>query len=284
MTNEVIAATPAEQISFAVNRDFTAQLPQIRSNIDAVKSWAIACTETDRKLVLVNDADFDAAKKRCADINKIIESIDRERKEIKKAYTAPYEVFERKVKEVNKVLTDAKNNLWEQVQDAEQLQRNERETRLRDYYEAAAQKHRVLNYRGWLQVFNQKWLNKSTAENAVKKELDALVATIDNEVTAIKAMGGQNTVAMLEYYKRGAGLAETINYGNELNAIAAAQPAPQTVPQATAQAQQPAGDADDEIVTVDFRVTCTRNQLAALKTFLVERNIKYGRVPSNKEE
>lgn len=40
-----------------------------------------------------------------------------------------------------------------------------------------------------------------------------------------------------------------------------------------------ATDEAPDLLTVDFRIHATREQLAALKAFLVESKIKYGPVP-----
>ena len=40
-----------------------------------------------------------------------------------------------------------------------------------------------------------------------------------------------------------------------------------------------AADEAPDLVTVDFRIHATREQLADLKAFLIDNNIKYGPVP-----
>ena len=96
---ELEAAERHGEISFEVKDDFVKQLPEILSNIEAVKDWAIATTQHDKTLILETDEDFENAKTRCADINRIIKAIDGKRKEVKDEYNKPFKVFEDKLKE-----------------------------------------------------------------------------------------------------------------------------------------------------------------------------------------
>lgn len=102
-------------IDFVVLEDFRNNLPEIISNVKDLKAWAEEQTKLDRTLVLSSEEDVTEAKKRCAQINKVIAAIDGKRKEIKKEYMQPYQTFEAAVKECVAVLTTAKDNLWEQV-------------------------------------------------------------------------------------------------------------------------------------------------------------------------
>ena len=106
-------------VEFTVQMDFVQKLPHILSNIEKIKSWATARTENDRTLILRTDEDFEKARERCAEINKIIKSIDDKRKEVKKEYTAPLEIFEKSLKETIAILQSARENLWGQVLEAE---------------------------------------------------------------------------------------------------------------------------------------------------------------------
>ena len=106
-------------VEFMVQGDFVKNLPQILSNVQEIKVWAEEQTRLDRSLILQTDEDFDNGRKRCATINKVIQSIEAKRKDVKKAYNEPYEIFEKSLKEVTTVLTEAKDNLWGQITQAE---------------------------------------------------------------------------------------------------------------------------------------------------------------------
>lgn len=58
---------------------------------------------------------------------------------------------------------------------------------------------------------------------------------------------------------------------------APAEPAPQAAP-------EPAIRDEPSLVTMDFRVVCTRPQLIALGAYMKQHGIRYGRVPAQKEE
>lgn len=121
MTNEYWLNTLSTQkdpdISFVVRDDFVRNLPQIITNIREITSWAQAQTESDRAMQLRTASDIEYAKRRCAQINKVIRAIDDKRKFVKNAYLQPYITFEDEVKTCILILSDAKNNLWTQVKD-----------------------------------------------------------------------------------------------------------------------------------------------------------------------
>lgn len=275
MKSEIMAVTIPQSVEFSVSTDFISNLPQILSNIEEVRQWAVSQTETDRSLKLVSDDDFDTAKKRCAEINKVVQRIDDKRKEVKKAYTEPYDIFEKKLKEVTAVLTDAKNNLWGQIKEAEEAVKREKDAKYRDYYEKVTAD---LTYKpSYERIFKTEWLNKGTTEKSVYADIDGQLEGYNKEVATIKAVGGEYTSAMLSYYLLGNSFQDTIAYSQQLRATKEAEAQRQTETEQTAPEQTATNTAETEKITVDFRVTCTREQLQGLKQYLNTNGIKYGR-------
>ncbi|MBR2870700.1 MAG: DUF1351 domain-containing protein, partial [Clostridia bacterium] len=86
-----VAVVPSS-IEFTVQEDFINNLPQIISNVEQLAVWAKAQTEADKNLILTSDDDFDKAKKRCADIKKVVKSINDKRISVKKAYSQPIDI------------------------------------------------------------------------------------------------------------------------------------------------------------------------------------------------
>lgn len=293
---ELEKPTAPATIEFKVNGDFVEKLPQILSNISEIRKWAIAATETDRSLVLQTDEDFDKARTRSADIMKIIDSIETGRKSVKKDYLAPYEQFESAVKDVTAVLKSARENLWGQIQTAEEAKKREKGLLLKAYYEDKAQEAGVLGFRTYAQISRTKWLNRTTRFTAAQAEIDDIVNTIAKEVETIKALRSDFENMLLDEYAKGASVLNVISYDARLKqsyaeaqsrkaqaekAAAEAQKTP-AAPQQTA-AEEETAKADEAepmaIVVVDFRVSCTPEQLKGLSAYMRQNGIKYGKVP-----
>lgn len=278
--------TPKE-ISFIVKDDFVKNLPQILSNCEELKAWAIETTEQDKTLILSSDEDYQKAEKRCADINRIIKAIETKRKEVKRAYNEPYEVFEGKLKEVVQTLNDARDNLWGQVKAAEEQEKAEKEKGYRKFWENL-NSDTLGGYRTWEQIFNPKWLNRTTKHEAVENELREIFSLTVSDISAIKALDSEFKIGLIDYYKQGHSLSEVIAYKTRLDeqnkALAAVTPTEQanTRPaEETPVKTEISASAEDqeEVIEIDFRVYATKTQLKALKEFLINNGIKYGKEP-----
>lgn len=284
-----------QTIEFKVQNDFVEKLPEILSNCEQVKQWAIAQTEADRNLILKTDEDFDNGRKRCAEINKVVASIESRRKEVKKEYNKPYELFEKKLKEVTAVLTEAKDNLWSQITAAEEKVKAEKENDFKRYFENHDDYAKIKDYRGWEQIFDKTWLNKGKKYDTIFKEIDGKIKTVCDELVSISDLNSEFEPALLLKYKNGASLTEILSANRELKAQkeelerkkAEQQQAavkqsietpvieqPQTQPK-----QAEVTDADEELITIDFRVVCTKTKLKTLGDYMKTNGIKYGRVP-----
>lgn len=283
-------------IEFKVNGDFVEKLPQILSNISEIRKWAVNATETDRSLVLQTDEDFDKARTRCADIMKIVDSIETGRKSVKKDYIAPYEQFESAVKDVTAVLKSARENLWGQIQTAEEEKKREKDLLLKAYYEDKAQEAGTLGFRTYEQICRTKWLNRTTRFVAAQAEIDDIVNTVAKEIETIKALKSDFEQMLLDEYKKGASVLNVISYDARLKqsyaeaqnrkaqaekAAAEVQSAPTAPQQNAAQEETAETDAGEAmaIVVVDFRVSCTPEQLKGLSAYMRQNGIKYGKVP-----
>ena len=270
-------------VEFIVQGDFVKNLPQILSNVQEIKVWAEEQTRLDRSLILQTDEDFDNGRKRCATINKVIQSIEAKRKDVKKAYNEPYEIFENSLKEVTTVLTEAKDNLWGQIKQAENEAKARKEAEYRTYFENAG-----LKFRTWAQIFDKKWLNKGKDDKTVKSEIDDIVRKCNEEVAALQSLNSAFITALLQYYADGHSLGDTITYNTRLGEQKRlieqqkaqeqvnTPPSPETAKNDNYERVEPI---EEEIVTIDFRVQCTSTQLQTLGQFMRQHGIKYGKVP-----
>lgn len=269
---------PREPLEFVVNGDFAKQLPQILSNIEEIKQQIIERTEADRNLVLTTEEDFDKARKRCAELNKVVAAIDEKRKEVKKAYVKPYERFEKALKDTTAVITEAKNNLWGQITAAEDTEKTRKEEQLKAHWEEQTTIEK--SYRTWEQIFRKEWLNKSYTVDKACVEIDEIIADINTDIGLIESLNSPFAPALYDKYKAGALIKDVIAY----NIMLIDQQKERDKQKALEKLRTPAPETpveDDPIRTVDFRVTCRKSQLDELKGFLQMHGIKYGKVPKD---
>ena len=276
-----------QSMEFNVSEDFVNNLPTIISNVKQLGAWAKAQTEADKNLILSTDEDFDSAKKRCADIKKVIKSIEDKRISVKKAYNQPYEVFEKELKQVVGILNEARDNLWGQITKQEQDKKAELEKAYFEYYLKTAQENGVSQYRSWGQVFNEKWLNKSVKANTVIEEINQKIESIKNELTAIKALNSEFELVLLQRYADGYDMVDVINYDCRLRTQKQAVESQKQETKANTQPQpikkeetlkEETKTEDEEVFATDFRVWTTKSQLQALGLWLRDNGIKYGKI------
>lgn len=275
-----------QSIEFTVQEDFINNLPAIVSNLEQVEQWAIAQTELDRNLILSTEEDFETAKERSAQLNKQIKIIEDKRKEIKKAYNQPYEVFEKASKRVTAVLSAARENLWSQVTKAEEEAKEQKKQRLREYWEEKTRNHVVSN-RTFEQIFDNKWLNKGTKIETACAEMDKIFESTLADIYAIRSLNSEFEVSLLEYYKDGHTVSEVITYNNRLQLQKQCQTEREEQSRANTQPKQETTNLPkksepreemEELIRMEFFVECTNEQLQALGQYLRENGIKYGRI------
>lgn len=273
-----------QKIEFTV-QDFADKLPTILSNAQELIQWAKSRTEIDRNLILRTDEDFDQARTRCAQLNKLIELIETKRKEVKRVYIKPYETFESEIKKATAILTEAKNALWGQVQDAEAKIKATKEEAYREYWNTLG-----VTWRTWEQVFDKSWLNKTASFEAVKKKIDKIAQDINADADVIRALQSEFVVELLDYYSSGATLAEVVAKNNALVsrkiALETAKGVSSVCEQTTAEngnlpPKLAPRDEKEEEMQIDFRIWATASQLKGLKQYLLNNKIKYGKVPTN---
>ncbi len=277
-----------KSIEFMVQEDFINNLPAIVSNLEEVERWAIEQTEQDRNLVLLTEEDFENARERSAKLNKQIKLIEDKRKEIKKAYNQPYEVFEKASKRVTAVLSAARENLWSQVTKAEEERKAVKQTKLRALWESLNQES-IGGYRTFEQIFNPKWLNKGVRIEQAFEEMQEIFKEQCADISAIVSLNSEFQVTLIERYKDGYGVSDIITYHNRLMAQKQAQIEREKENKANTQPtekieESPKNNAPIEVekdadeYKINFWVAGTKEQIKQLGEYLRANGLAYGRL------
>lgn len=283
------------EVAFMVDDGYISALPAaILSNAAEVRRLLSEALEKYRNLVVTEDT-VDDAKSTLANLRKQMELIDSQRKDVKKNWEKPLKAFEGDVKKLVEEFASVINPIAEQVKSFEETEKRNKENALRLVYEAEiGEEH--LRYRPWKSVFDPKWTNRTAKRDKIIDELKQIADRVKDEVRAIRMLGSEFEVSLLDHYAEYHDLTSAISYNERLkiqkqvNEAQSQSQALQEKPQAEMRADatpeptkptetilEPSVDEDEETVSIAFRVECTKSQLQKLKEFLVENKIKYGK-------
>ncbi len=288
-----------EMTEFRITSDLAAIRQQvITANFEEVRSWLDENLEPYRNLAVTADG-ISTAKAYRANIRKVRDRIDGCRKEAKAAALAAYAPFEERCKELTGLCEEAANALDVQIKDFEQREAEAKIARIHEEYDNLADEE-IREYLPWGCVNNPKWGNKGYSFDDAVDEIAAAIQRVKNDIIAIRENGGEDTAYLLDFYKQHRDLSATIRKASELmtmrkreeqrereeaerraarerEAIAETKNEIEVEDHAVAIPPKPEAVAQSELVTIDFRVTCTKKQLTALGEYMKENGIKYGR-------
>ncbi len=267
-------------------------LPPVKWNYEELKGQLVAALESYKGRIYT-ESTISEAKKDRANLNKLAAAIDTRRKEMKARYLAPYEEFEAQAVELTGLVKQQAAEIDAQVKAFDEARRVEKQEHIRTMY--AAVMGDLAELVPYERLHNPKWLNVTTSMNAIEAEIIEKAENIRAAMASIDALGLADDMAArvkhiyLERLDLAAALAEKDRIERERQALATYETAKKAEPEKPAEQQteaQPPEPAEKSttavpaMYTVDFRVWATAEQLAALKTFLVDNGVKYGKVPA----
>lgn len=183
----------------------TSDLQEIRkqaitTNYADVKAWVDGVAEQYRSIVVTEDG-VQAAKQDRANLRKLQANIDQVRKECRAAALAVSAETEANCKELVATLETAVQSLDTQAKAFEARRKEEKEARLKTYFERENELHNTDTYLTWEGVLDPKWLNATASEDAAKKAIDAIINNTVNGIAAIVSLQSPFEVELLDYYR-----------------------------------------------------------------------------------
>ena len=291
------------------------QMPAVVWNYDEVKAGVAASLAQYRDRAYTPDS-IRGAKADRATLNKLKAAIAAKRQEMKAQYLHPYEEFERQCKEIETMIGEVSGAIDAQIKAYEAEEAAKKKESIEVYFGECV--GALAPYVTLDSIWNARWLNKTYSMALIQEEIDRNIEIIGTSLQTIRSNCGEDADACIEEYiakrydlnaamakhqkleavraaeqaRRIAELKAKLNADTPQNPAPAADtppaprgdvhPAPaEPVPQA---APEPTIWDDPPLVTMDFRVVCTRPQLIALGAYMKQHGIRYGRVPEQKEE
>ena len=262
----------------------------IEFNFDELKQEITERASTYVNLVYSEEQIQDAKKDR-ATLNKFVKALSDERIKIKKECLKPYEDFEAKIKELDKIVNVAINNIDSQVKGYEEKRKQEKLDGITNFFNST-------NHPEWLhisQIMNEKWLNASVSMKSIQEEIDSRLEQIKSDLVTLANLPEFGFEAT-EVYKRTLDLGKAINEGQKLAEMAKRKAEAERLKaarEAEAEAWEQAGREAQKILSeeafpadamnppeppkqwISFKALLSVEDATALKDFFNSRNIEF---------
>lgn len=277
-------------------------VPEIKWNNEELKA-AIAEKMKEYKGLVFTEEIISEGKKDRANLNKLRGAIDDERKRVKKLCMEPCNRFEKEVKEVLALVDEQISAIDIQIKEVEQIKREEKRKAVQELFESIGfQKFVTLEM-----IWDEKWLNASVTLSKVENQMKETMYRIGEEVGTISRLPEFSFEAM-EVYKKTLDLTQAIKKGQELADIQkrkeealSRQKAEEERRKAEEvdtgkESENPEEAADthdapkkaeendytrvvsEPVMRIDFRVWGTKEQILALRDYMKQNNLKFGKV------
>lgn len=134
------------------------------------------------------------AKLTRAELNKLADAIDEKRKEIKRAYLAPLDAFETKVKDLIQPIRLASSSIDTQVKDFETMEKEAKKIDIQAYYQSKNCPADLTK------IWKASWLNATVSEKQWKADVDAIVDKIQSDITLLQLSGLDDQTLLINLY------------------------------------------------------------------------------------
>lgn len=259
------------------------ELKPIGFNFEELKEQLEQQLEKYQNLVFTDET-MNEAKKTRTDLNNLINTIETERKRIKKEWNQPYVEFKTKIKELVSLVEQPKLEIDTQIKNFEDKKKQEKLQEITNYFNEINE----CQYLKFEMIFDEKWLNASASMKNVKDTISSKVGAFSAGVSAIERQEPKYQVQMLDKYIQTLDLSsallekerlEKLEFEATKNLIAEDMQSAKEEQNAPSQ-ELTSNDAPKEgdLEILDFRVYVTKEQKALLREFLITNGIKYGRV------
>lgn len=258
------------------------------------------------KTLVFTEEEIKDAKKDRANLNKLKNAFDDERKRIKKLCMDPYNRFESQVKEITSLIEEPIRLIDSQIKEVEQQKKEQKRKEVEELFGSIGFQLFVTLDKIW----DEKWLNATVSLSKIEEQMKSRMYQIGEDVATIQRLPEFSFEAM-EVYKSTLNLSLAIQEGQRLSDIQkrkkeheealARKKAEEEARMANDIPENPSetvytppvpdtntiecGDeshlqesSPEELIQLDFRVWGTKEQLMALRNYMKENRLKFGKV------
>lgn len=294
-------------MEFILKTDLSS-LPQIIDfNFEDMKSEISAKLERYNALVVTEDS-IKSAKEDKASLNKLKTAVDDYRKKVKKQYLAPYEKFEMQCKEIVGMIDKPIVAIDNQVKAFDEIEKTNKYASLQQYFnDNSAELFELIELDD---ILNPKWANKGEKLIDLTQQIYDRLDKIRADLKTISDLKSPYESLMQDVYLKTFDMSKCLaeckrreDLDKKLAEIKAQKEAeskterektveppvistrtPLKSPEPVREAKQPIENenavesVNTPLYSVSFSVTGTKEQILALRTFMQNNNIKFGKV------
>lgn len=166
----------------------TSSIGTIKDNLDTVEASIREKVEEYKKTVVTEDTIKDS-KQFLADIRKEKQSLDDERKSIKKAWMVPYDDFEKRVKKIISLYDEPVNAINGQLEEYDRQRREKKRVEIKDIYNVV--KGDMEEWLPFERIYNPKWENATYSVKKIKEDIEALFGQLKLSISTIKSASSE---------------------------------------------------------------------------------------------
>lgn len=289
-------------MEFILSTDIQKELPkEIQFNFQELEMELSKQLEKYNNITITED-DIKAAKVDRANLNKLKEALESNRKSVKSLYLAPYELFAEKIKKLTDLIEKPIQTIDKQLKEYDRVRKDKKVIEIQKIHnEMMGDLKELVPLE---KIWNAKWLNASFKLSDIESEIEVSKTHIEEGLKIIEELKSENLQQMKSVFFDTLNISKALAEDKRLKDLKAKQ-AEYEIKQAEKQQQLLESQAvkeaqgnvhtiaqdtakkeavqEETVLTVDFRVTVTVSQMQALKEFLVSNHIQYGRVPKCQE-
>ena len=162
-------------------------LGEIQQNLKEVAASVRKYCDDFKGVVVTEDTVADG-KQILANIRKEKKYLDDQRKEIKKAWNAPYLEFEKQVKEVTALYDEPINMINGQIQELEEQRRAKKRETINEIWETAKIPDELQGWFSLSELYNPRWENATFKESAIEAEIADRIAMLKMSYDTVKSL------------------------------------------------------------------------------------------------
>lgn len=174
------------------------------------------------KNLVYTDEQIKDAKSDRARLNKFLTALEDKRKEIKKQCLAPYESFEKQMKEITSIVQESVAAIGTQISGYEEKQKQDKLAKIQDYYNGIEKPE--LHWLGLPAIYSEKWLNTSVSMKSIQEEINARLEQVEKDLATLSDLPEFGFEAA-EVYKTTLDLNKAISEAKRMSEIAKAKAA-----------------------------------------------------------
>ena len=173
-------------------------ISEIKWNYEDIKKEVASKVSYYKNLVYTDDQIKDAKADR-ATLNKFVTVLETKRKEIKKQCLAPYEAFEKQMKEIVAIVQEPIAMIDGQVKEFEEKQKQDKLEQIKGYWHEVLSADKVPEAITFNHIFNEKWLNASVSMKSIQEEINAKLEQIAGDLATLQNLAKYGFEAMQVY-------------------------------------------------------------------------------------